>query len=103
MELVHFFERFSINTCIGRWSWLDAVDENFAFVGADFNTVTSSSFLQSLVICWSSSSMLPNRLKSSVNRKLQIGRPIIDTDESGMPVLVKLFFRYASRSLCDGR
>ena len=38
---------FSIRPYVGRWSWLDAVYENFAFVGADFQAVTSSSFLQS--------------------------------------------------------
>ena len=28
--------------------WLDAVDENFAFVVVDFHAVTSNSFLQSI-------------------------------------------------------
>ena len=46
-ELVHFFQRFSIHPYVDRWSWLDAVDENFAFVRADFHAVTSRSFLQS--------------------------------------------------------
>ena len=38
---------FSIHPYVCRWSWLDAVDENFAFVGADFHAVFSSSFLWS--------------------------------------------------------
>ena len=32
---------------VGRWSWLDTVDENVAFAGAYFHPVTSSSHLQS--------------------------------------------------------
>ena len=32
---------------VDRWSWLDAVGEDFAFVGAAFHAVTSGSFLQS--------------------------------------------------------
>ena len=42
-----FFQRFSIHPHVGRWSWPDAGDENWAFVGADIHVVTSSSFLQS--------------------------------------------------------
>ena len=32
---------------VGRWSWLDDVDEIFSFLGADFYAVTSSNCLQS--------------------------------------------------------
>ena len=50
-ELVHFFQRFSIHSFIhsyvGKCSWLGAVDESFAFVGADFHAVSSICFLQS--------------------------------------------------------
>ena len=31
---------------IGGWPWLDAVDDDFAFVGADFHAVISSCFIQ---------------------------------------------------------
>ena len=46
---------FSIHLYVGLWSWLNAVDENFAFVGADFYALTSSSFLQPFnpMSCWS--------------------------------------------------
>ena len=44
-ELVNFFRCFLIHP-VGRWCWLDAVDENFAFVEADFYAVTTSSVLQ---------------------------------------------------------
>ena len=30
---------------VGRWPWLDAVEKNLAFVGADFHVVTNSSFI----------------------------------------------------------
>ena len=33
-ELIHSFERLSVHPYIGRWSWLDAVEENFALAGA---------------------------------------------------------------------
>ena len=66
--------------------WLDAFDENFAFVGADFHAVTSSSFSSLSVSCWSASSLPPSRSMSSAKRKLQSGRPPMDTDDSGMPV-----------------
>ena len=45
-EPVHFFQHFSILAYIGGLPWLDAVDEDFAFVAVDFNTVISSCFLQ---------------------------------------------------------
>ena len=32
---------------VGLLSWLDDVKKNFAFVGADFDAETNSSFLQS--------------------------------------------------------
>ena len=58
---------------------LDAVDENFAFFGADLDAVASSSFLQSFssVISWNSS-LPPRRSMLSANRKLQSGRPSSD-------------------------
>ena len=72
-ELVHSFQRFSIHPYgVGRWSWLNTVDENFAFVGADFYAVTQQQF--SLVFQWvgSTSSLPPSRSMS------------MDTDDSGM-------------------
>ena len=44
----NFFERLSVHLYVGRWSWVDAVDENFALVGAEFHAVFSRCFLQSL-------------------------------------------------------
>ena len=44
-ELVHFLERLSVHLYVGRWSWLDAVHENFALFGADFHAVFSRCFL----------------------------------------------------------
>ena len=38
-ELVHFIERLSVHLYVGRLSWLDAVDDNFALVRADFHAV----------------------------------------------------------------
>ena len=43
---VHFFQHFSIHTDVGRWSWLNAVNDNFVFVGTDFHVITSIGFLQ---------------------------------------------------------
>ena len=45
-ELVHFFQRFPIHPNVSKWFSLDAVDENIAFVVADFHTVSSSCPLQ---------------------------------------------------------
>ena len=48
LEPANFFHRFSIHLLyVGLLSCLDAVDENFAFVLADFHAVISSRFLQS--------------------------------------------------------
>ena len=33
---------------VGGWSWLDAVDVNFALVGDDFHAVFINCFIQSL-------------------------------------------------------
>ena len=38
---------FSIHPYVGRWSWLDAVDDYVAFVGADFHVVSRSCSIQS--------------------------------------------------------
>ena len=48
-ELANLFKRLSVHLYVGRWFWLDAVDENFAIVGADFHAVFfSRCFIQSL-------------------------------------------------------
>ena len=39
------------------WFWLNAVGDNFAFIGADFPTVSSSSLTCLSMSCWSSSSL----------------------------------------------
>ena len=43
-----FFPFMMIHPYVGRWSWLDAVDDNFAFVGADFRA--EPSFIQSFSV-----------------------------------------------------
>ena len=58
----------------------DAVDEHFDFVGADFHAVISSSYLQFFNELLESSSLSPSRSMSLANRRLQSGRPIMDTD-----------------------
>ena len=47
-ELVHFFGRLCVHLYVSRWPWLDAADDNFAVVAADFHPVFSRCFLQSL-------------------------------------------------------
>ena len=69
----------------GRWSWLDAVDENFASVVADFHSVSSSCF-SSLSVSCSSSQLPPSRSMSSANLKLQSGRPPMDINDSGVSI-----------------
>ena len=39
---------FAVHLYVGRRTWLDAVDDIFAFVGADFHAVFSRCFLKSL-------------------------------------------------------
>ena len=41
-------ERLSVHLYVGRWSSLDAIDENSALVGADFHAAFSCCFIQSL-------------------------------------------------------
>ena len=57
-------------------------------VGVDFDAVFGRRFLQSWASCCNSSSLLPSRLMSlsSAKRKLQSGRPPMDTDDSGLSV-----------------
>ena len=67
---------------IGGWPWLDAVDEDFAFAGADFHAIISSCFSTLSVNCCSFTSLPLRRSISSANRKLQSGRPPTETDDN---------------------
>ena len=73
---------FSIHPYFGGWPLLDAVDEDFPFVGIDFHAVISNCFLKPLVSCCNYSSLLPRRSISSASRKLLSSRPLMDTDGS---------------------
>ena len=56
----HQFSRnycFAVERYVGRRSWLDAVDENFAHVGADFHPVFNFSYQPSSVACFHGSTM----------------------------------------------
>ena len=66
LELVHLFQRFSSHQYVIRQYWLNAVDDNVAFVGADFHAVASS-FLQSFYdFLWCSKSFSTNSLQLNI-------------------------------------
>ena len=50
LELVHFFERLYVHLYVGRWPWLDDVDENVALVGADLYAVASRAVF--FIVSW---------------------------------------------------
>ena len=76
------FSVFCIHPYVGKWSWLDVVDENFAFVEAEFHPYPAAVFASISVSFWSSSSLPPSRSMSSANRKLQSGRSPMDAEVS---------------------
>ena len=77
-------ERLSVHMYVGRWFWLDAVDENFALLGADFHAVFSRCFLQSLIELLEFFFTAYEHI--DVVGKLQSGRPPNDTSDSGLSV-----------------
>ena len=80
---MHFFYHLPIHPYVGGWPWIDAVDEDFAFVGADLHTVTAAGFSNMSVSYLSYSSMRPTRSSiSSANRKFQSGCPPTDSEDS---------------------
>ena len=87
LELVHLFQQFPIHPSAGRLPWLDAVDEKFASIGADFHALSGSYFRQSFSELFRVLLHFFLSGRSSANCKLQRDRPSIDTMVSQPSVL----------------